>query len=116
MEEVNRGVIIVKPKSPFVDWVNSTEDAEGAITLEEVRKDCTAYLTPELEDDDELRKFLEQDYLLVFEQELVEWNQDEDTWPENRDFSTFSEWFDVEFHGVVIDLVEGEWSVPADEA
>ncbi len=115
MKEVNRGVIIVKPKPPFVDWVNSADDDGVVITLEEVCQDCTAYLTPEIEDDNELREFLEQDYPLLFEQELVDWNQDEGTWPIKRDFDTFLEWFDVEFHSVVLDLSEGELSVTVDE-
>ena len=94
MNELNRGVIVLKPKKLFLDWVNSA-DKGGVLTLDEVSRDCTAYLTPEIEDDNDMRQFLEQDYLLLFEQELVEWNQDEDTWPEKRDFPTFLEWFDV---------------------
>ena len=85
MNEVNRGVIVVKPKTPFVDWVHSTDDDGVVLTLDEVSRDCTAYLAPEFEDDDELREFLEQNYALLFEQELVGWNQDEEAWPANRD-------------------------------
>ena len=116
MKEVNRGVIVVKPKPPFVDWVNSTDDSGVVITLEEICQDCTAYLTPEFEDDNELREFLEQDYHLLFEQELVGCNQDEDTWPIKRDFHTFLEWFDIEFHSIVLDLAAGELSAWIDES
>jgi len=35
-----------------------------------------AGLTPEIEDDEELRKFLEENHDLIFEQELVEWIPD----------------------------------------
>ncbi len=52
---------------------------------------------------------------LLFEQELVGWSQDEDAWPTKRDFHTFLEWFDIEFHSMVLDLAEGELSVSFDE-
>ena len=54
MNEVNRGVLVLKPKELFLNWVNSTDDEGVVLTLDEVSRDCTAYLTPEIEDDDEL--------------------------------------------------------------
>ena len=111
MNEVNRGVTVLKPKKLFLDWVNSTEDEGVVLSLDEVSRDCTAYLTLEIEDDDELREFLEQNYDLLFEQELVGWIQDEAQWPVNRDFPTSLEWFDTEFHSLVLDLAEEELTV-----
>ncbi len=108
MNEVNRGAIVLRPKKLFLDWVNSTDGDGLVLTLDEVSRDSTAYLTPQIEDDDELREFLEQHYPLLFEQELVGWYQDEDAWPAKRDFPTFMEWFDIEFHSLVLDLAEGE--------
>ncbi len=116
MNELNRGVIVLKPKKLFLDWVNSADEEGGVLTLDEVSRDCTAYLTPEIEDDDELRGLLEQVYDLLFELELVGWVQDEAQWPANRDFPTFLECFDVEFHSMVLDLAEGELEVVADDA
>ena len=81
MNEVNRGVLVLKPKELFLNWVNSTDDAGVVLTLDEVSRDCTAYLTPEIEDDDELMGVLEQTYDLLFELELVGWVQDEAKWP-----------------------------------
>ena len=115
MNEVNRGAIVLRPKKLFLDWVNSTDGDGLVLTLDEVSRDSTAYLTPQIEDDDELREFLEQHYPLLFEQELVGWYQDEDAWPAKRDFPTFMEWFDIEFHSLVLDLAEGELLV-VDEA
>ena len=60
MNEINRGVVVVKPRLPFLEWINSTVDDDGVLTLEEVTRDSTAYLTPEIEDDEGLRKFLEE--------------------------------------------------------
>ncbi len=50
MNEINRGVIVVKPRLPFLEWVNSTGDDDMVLTLEEATRDSTAYLTPEIED------------------------------------------------------------------
>ena len=113
MNEVNRGVLVLKPKEKFLAWVNSS-DEEDEVTLDEVLQDSTAYLTPEIENDNELRQFLEQNYDLLFEQELVGWIQDEGQWPATRDLPTFLEWFDVEFHSMVLDMAEGELAVVDD--
>ena len=48
MNEVNRGVLVLKPKELFLNWVNSTDDEGVVLTLDEVSRDCTAYLTPEI--------------------------------------------------------------------
>jgi hypothetical protein len=37
-----------------------------------------------------------------------DWQRDENTWPQKRDFKTFKEWFEVEVHSVVLDTVGGE--------
>ena len=115
MDVMNRGVIVIKPKAPFVDWVNSTDDTGVVITLDEARQDCTAYLIPEVKDDDELQDFLARNYPFLFEHEFIAWVKDEDVWPTNQDFRTFLEWFDVDFHSVVLDLAEGSPLVLEDE-
>ena len=108
MNFINRGVVILKPKSPFVDWANSTGDGNLVLTLGEIAGDSTAYLVPEIEGDGELREYLEQSHLMLFEQELFEWSRDESHWPITRDLSTFMEWFDIEFYSTVIDSVDGD--------
>ena len=114
MNEVNRGVLVLKPKEKFVAWVNASDEEGEVLTLDEASQDSTAYLTPEIEDDNELREFLEQNCDLLFEQELVGWVQDEDQWPATRDLPTFLEWFDVEYHSMVLDIAEGELEVVDD--
>jgi len=111
MNEINRGVLVLKPKEKFMAWVNSSDQEGAVLALDEASQDSTAYLTPEIENDNELRQFLEQNYELLFEQELFGWVQDEVQWPATRDLPTFLEWFDVEFHSVVLDLAEGELAV-----
>ena len=106
MKFINRGVVTLKPKSPFVDWANGTGDGNLVLTLGEIAGDSTAYLTPEIEGDKELREFLEQSHLMLFEQELFEWSRDESDWPINRDLDMFLEWFAIEFYSTVIDSLD----------
>ena len=74
----------------------------------EALQDSTVYLTPEIEKEDELRQFLEQNYYPLFEQELFGWVQDEAQWPATPDLPTFLEWFDLEFPSIVLDIADGE--------
>ena len=97
-------VAIIKPKEPFVRWLNQTRESEheSPYTLEQVRDDCTALLTaPEVELDD---SFIEDHFSWIFEYELGEWMTDQAVWPKNRDLETFLKWFDVEVHSGVLSM------------
>lgn len=103
MTEVNRCLMVVKPKQPFLDWARTLDDADQ-LELDDVREDCTAYLVPEFETDDDRIEILVWCAEFVFEEELRSWYTDEDVWPLIRDAETFLAWFDVEFHSLVYDL------------
>lgn len=102
MNLVNRSVLIVKPKQPLVDWLNSLD--EPPLTLEECQQDPTAYLIPEVELEGDKQNYLKEHFSEIFEQELASWSRDEETWPKNRNLKTFRQWFDVSFHTMTIDL------------
>lgn len=102
--DVNRGVIVVKPRQPYVDWANTCDDGPTKTTLDDPHRECTAYLLPDWYDDDELERLLRKHSRFIFENELAGWSMDQSTWPKRRDFKTFCEWFDVENHSVVLDL------------
>ena len=103
---VNRSVLIVRAKQPFLDWLQSLPDPAN-ITLDEVNHDNTAYLIQDYESDNEREKILAHCYDLILEDQLAGWWKDATDWPEIRDLETFKEWFDTEFHSLVIDLVDG---------
>jgi len=105
MFEIDRSLIVVKPKQPFLDWAQTVDYQEG-LTLEQVREDATAYLIPEPWDKDEQAEILKWCYEFIFEAELESWYTDPDLWPQHRDLETFREWFDVEFHSLVFDLCD----------
>ncbi len=104
---VNRGVLILKAKEPFREWLLSLPEPDD-VTLDEINEDNTVYLVPEYEDDDERDRLLKILYKELFEEQLEGWWTDEKDWPKNRNLTMFKKWFDVEFHSVVIDLVDAE--------
>jgi len=104
---VNRCVLIVKPKQPFLRWAKNLPDP-GNITLERLREDTTAYLLPEYEADQDRDALLGELYDEIFEEQLRGWWTDESTYPANRTLQKFREWFDVEFHSMVLDLGDSD--------
>jgi len=52
MSEINRSLIILRPKQPFLDWACSLDDDSNDLTIENLNEDSTAYLIPEIWEDD----------------------------------------------------------------
>lgn len=102
---LNRGVLIVRPKQPYLDWAAGLDDSD---LVPDPNDEKTAYLIPSFESDEEARKIVEEVYSEVFERELHAWHTDETAWPQNRDFKMFQAWFEIELHSVVEDLCDYE--------
>ena len=96
MTEINRSLIILKPKQPFLDWAWTLDDEDKNFTLKDLREDSTAYLVPEVWDYDEHQELLASCYEILFEEELEGWWEDETAWPKERDLKMFLDWFEVE--------------------
>jgi hypothetical protein len=64
---INRAVLIVRPKVPFLDWA-ARLDHSGV--LPDVEGEQTVYLIPNFDMDDDARTILEEVYPKVFEYEL----------------------------------------------
>lgn len=102
---INRGVLIVRPKQPLLDWAAGLDDSG---VLPDVDGEQTVYLIPDFDTPDEAQSIIEEVYPEVFENELWGWHTDESAWPTNRDLKTFREWFAIELHSVVEDLCDYE--------
>ncbi|MEW6360027.1 MAG: hypothetical protein AB1696_27065 [Planctomycetota bacterium] len=107
MQTINRSVLVVKAREPFLKWLLHSFPDLSYLTLEEANDDNTVYLIPECDDDSEVEKFLEGNYAAIFEEQVSTWSQDVDEWPDVNDLQTFREWFDVKFHSLVVDLGDG---------
>jgi len=102
---INRGVLIVRPRQPFIDWAARLDDS-GVVP--DVDGEQTVYLIPDLDGDDDVENILERVYAEVFERELWGWHTDESAWPAKRTLKVFREWFAIELHSVVEDLCDYE--------
>lgn len=104
---INRGIIVVKPKQPFLDWLRGLPEPALGVTLNNLRTDCNTYLLPEWDTDEDLQELLAQCCGDIFVVELEGWHTDESAFPKRRSWTVFREWFDVEAHSMVVNLVKG---------
>ena len=98
---LNRGVLIVRPNQPYLDWAAGLDESG---VLPSVEDEQTVYLISSFEDDDEAESVLKKIYEEIFERELDGWHTDESAWPKKRTFAMFKQWFHIELHSVVEDL------------
>lgn len=109
MFQIDRFVAIVRPEQRFLDWLNGiAEYAPLELSLEQVQQDCTALLVPQFEDEDEAVSFVCKLWDQLFESELQDWTDNRALWPQGRSIEMFMEWFSVDIHTTVVDLVEDE--------
>lgn len=102
MDVVNRGLLLVVPKQPYLDWANGLEHHGPEFHLEEGMP--AAYLIPQFGTLEEVDEFIEAAYESIFVEELAAWTGDRDVWPEPRGLERFYEWFSVEYTDLVADL------------
>lgn len=107
MNSLNRQVAVLKPKEPYVAWINALPGMNQPSTIESLNNDCTAFLLPHFDDDGESLNFVKKIYRQIFEMELDSWSTDKRTWPQKRNYALFREWFQIEFHSEVYDFGEG---------
>ncbi len=107
---VDRSIAIIKPKQPFLDWLNQQAGNEVELTLAELRTDCTVIMVPEAEEQEDVINHIDDIADKLFEMELSSWFADPNLWPASRSLKVFWDWFDVEVHLAVFDSVEAEIS------
>jgi hypothetical protein len=103
---VDRSIAVIKPKQPFLDWLNKLPDNDVILTLEDIRSDCTVLMIPEVNEQEDGIACIDDMADRVFEMELSSWTDDPKLWPKSRNLKTFWEWFDVEIHTVLMDTVD----------
>jgi hypothetical protein len=108
MNSINRAAVVIKPKQPFVDWLNSIHGEKSDYTLEKMPKEHTTYLIPEFFGPNESLAYIKKTYSEIFGLELFAWYTPEELWPKKRNWEMFQEWFSVEINSEVFDLVDGE--------
>ncbi len=104
MNSVNRSVILVKPKLPYIEWANSLDDDGPKLDIEKPYDEYTIYLVDEIGYKGDIENVIKKQYAKIFEYELFSWHTSEEDWPQKRNLLTFRKWFSVEAHSDVIDL------------
>jgi hypothetical protein len=99
-EPIDRNAILVRPKKPFYEWLNSVYPEDKTHEKDE----HNIYLIREMDHIDEVKKWIQRNFDRLFVNELNDWNTNEDRWPKKRTYKMFSEWFDVEVHSMILDL------------
>jgi len=108
---INRAIAVIKPKQPFLEWLNRMPNPPVELTLDELQTDCTTILIPEFDYWDDSQSFIEGISAQVFEMELDSWYHDPNLWPADRDYRMFQDWFNVEIHSMVLDSVDEDITV-----
>jgi hypothetical protein len=106
MRVLNRTAVTLVGAKPYLDWTR-TRDADfarGALTVPRAKTYGSAFLLPEVELEEDLQEWVEENYAWLFEFQLSAWTEDETAWPAERDLKTFREWFRVDLHSVVVDV------------
>jgi hypothetical protein len=100
---LNRAVVILRYRQPFVNWINQADPyPKGTINLSDANEDTTAYLV-EVEDEDEFESWLALNGQTLFEAELDGWYTDPSLWPADRSVARLKEWCTFELHTLVFD-------------
>ncbi|SFW47536.1 hypothetical protein SAMN02927921_01817 [Sinomicrobium oceani] len=96
---VNRRAVTLKPKQPFIDWINSF--SEDKIPLAEVEGNVYLLDTSVYEPDE----WIEKKFDKLFIKELSHWHP-ESFWPKERTYKMFRKWFHIDSSTLVYDLVK----------
>ena len=105
MKTINRTVITIIPKQPYINWANSFDD--NGPKIETDKKLAISILISDKYDEYNYEKFIKKNYSDIFEEELDAWMSDPNGWPKNRTYQMFNEWFEVLVSEFVIDMGDG---------
>ena len=110
MRVLNRTAVSVTGADPYIAWTRGT-DADGdtgVLTVRRAKPYGSVFLLPELELEEDVQEWVEDNATWVFEVQLAAWTEDESVWPATRDVAAFRQWFRIDVHNVVIDVSDDE--------
>jgi len=108
---INRSVIMVKPKAPYIEWANGLEEDGPKLSLSDSPRERTIYLVDEIEFTRDFDKVIDKHFSKIFEHELYLWHIAEEDWPQDRGRDVFNKWFEFESHSLVLDLCDYAFEV-----
>ena len=106
MNMLNRSAIVVKPKQPFLDWLHGADPTSMHLMLADLLREPTIYLIPECDTDEDVAEALRELCEEIFDEQLAGWYTDTSTWPRDRSYEVFCQWFDYQHHSMLVDLCD----------
>lgn len=107
MYAINRAIVIIKKKQPFLDWLKQLPDPEMNMTLAEINSsEPCCYLIPVSESNEVQLKHLKTYSKDIFEDQMGGYWTDEDDWENDLSWANFKKWFDFEISTLPFDCVD----------
>lgn len=106
--EIDRAIVIVKKKEPFLKWVNNLPIQDVKVDLNALNDEPTTYLIPAYEENYLLLAHLSAVCHEIFVLEMNGWWTEEELWEKDLSWENFNKWFDYEICSLPIDLGEDE--------
>jgi hypothetical protein len=104
MFQVDRVAAVVRPTEKMMNFLKKQAGYRETSGVGP-QKDCTILLIPQFEGPGQATAYIKGMAQAIFEGELASWDIDSSLWPKDRSYATFSQWFSVEYHSLIYDLV-----------
>lgn len=105
MKLLNRSGLSIRPRQPFVDWLQSFE-TDAPPTLDLLRSEATLYLIDEVAEEQDFIDAIDLHWKAMFQNELEAWDELGQFWPDPLTPEMFEAWFDLDVQLMVFDLSE----------
>lgn len=105
---IDRAVVILKRRQPFLDWLKALPSEDLGETLESINEEPGCYLIPMGE---ELEPMMENFKALIpeiFQIEMEAYWTDVHAWEKDLSWENFKKWFSYEICDMPIDMGEDE--------
>jgi len=103
MKYLNRSAIVVKYKTPFLEWLTLNQKGALESSLNAINQDNIVYLIEEHDDLCHLGEIMKSHYEFIFKDGLKGWGVDKSKWPK-MSLKLFCEWFEISAHSRIKDL------------
>jgi hypothetical protein len=104
MFQVDRVAAIIRPTEKMINWLKKQPGYRETAGISP-QKDCTVLLIPQFEGPSQATAYIKGLAQAIFEGELASWDIEPHLWPKDRSYTAFTQWFSVEYHSLVYDLV-----------
>jgi hypothetical protein len=105
---VDRALVIVRPRQPYADWANNLPDTTFETSLKDLRENPHGFLIDTYDTPEEAQEIVEDIWEDIFDHCLFAWCTEPKWWPRKTTLKMFREWFDFEFHDMLIDPYDDE--------